>query len=240
MKCIHKALAKSTGQKNIASKNSYTKGALRCYYYMETGHVQALPKVGALKMFWQTCYHRHRVQALPKTGALKMRYSERLEIFEKVRVQYSPFLVSVLWKLTGDRELFAEAMQYTLLGMWQHADKLAGRKAGAYIYRIALTANSRAWRDRTGSNGDFAQSQTDMGKDPNETLDRVELAAKVRKAISQLPEKQGRAIVMRYLEQRDYQAIAENLRCTQAGARSHVSKAIAALKDKLAALAQKE
>jgi hypothetical protein len=45
---------------------------------------------------------------------------------------------------------------------------------------------------------------------------------------------------MRYLEQQDFEAIAGNLRCTQAGARSHVAKAIAALKDKLAVLAQRE
>jgi len=35
-----------------------------------------------------------------------MKHSERLEIFEKVRAKYSVFLLSVLWKLTGDRELF--------------------------------------------------------------------------------------------------------------------------------------
>jgi len=166
-----------------------------------------------------------------------MKQSERLGIFEKVRAQYSMFLLSVLWKLTGDRELFTEAMQYTLLGMWEHIEKLNGRKAGAYIYRIALSANSRAWRNRIGRNGEFTRSRIDVGKDPSERLDRVELAAKVRKAISQLPDRQGQAIVMRYLEQQDYEAIAGNLRCTQAGARSHVSKALAALKDKLATLA---
>ena len=73
-----------------------------------------------------------------------MKHSERLEIFEKVRAEHSVFLLSVLWKLTGDKELFTEAMQYTLMGMWRHVEKLDGRKAGAYIYRIALTANSRA------------------------------------------------------------------------------------------------
>ena len=169
-----------------------------------------------------------------------MKHSERVELFEKVRATHSVFLVSVLWKLTGDRELFAEAMQYTLLGMWQHVEKLNDRKAGAYIYRIALTANSRVWRDRAGRNGEFARSRIDVGKDPSEKIGRVELAAKVRRAISQLPDKQGRAIVMRYLEHQDYQAIAGTLRCTQAGARSHVSKAIAALKDKLAALVPQE
>ena len=166
-----------------------------------------------------------------------MKHSERLEIFERVRAEYSVFLLSVLWKLTGDKELFAEAMQYTLMGMWRHIEKLRGKKAGAYIYRIALTANSRAWRNRIGKNGDFAKSRVGIDAEPSEKLHRSELTAKVRRVVSQLPEKQGRAIVMRYLEQEDYQTIAEKLGCSKAGARSHVSKALAVLKDKLAALA---
>lgn len=36
--------------------------------------------------------------------SVKMKHSERLEIFEKVRARYSVFLLSVLWKLTGDTE----------------------------------------------------------------------------------------------------------------------------------------
>ena len=165
-----------------------------------------------------------------------MKHSERLQLFDKVRARYSVFLLSVLWKLTGDRELFTEAMQYTLLGMWQHVEKLNGSKAGAYIYRIALTANARAWRNRIGRNGQFDRSRIGIYKDPGERISRTELAERIRRAISQLPDKQGKAIVMRYLEQNDYSNIAEKLRCTEAGARSHVSKALAALKNKLAAL----
>jgi RNA polymerase sigma factor (sigma-70 family) len=168
-----------------------------------------------------------------------MKHSQRVELFEKIRAKYSVFLVSVLWRLTGDRELFTEAMQYTLLGIWQHVEKLDGHKAGAYIYRIALTGNSQAWRNRIGRNGESTRN-SGIEKDPSERLGRVELAKKVRKAISQLPDKQGRAIVMRYIEQQDYPAIAGTLRCTQAGARSHVAKAIAALKNKLAALVHQE
>ncbi len=167
-----------------------------------------------------------------------MEHSERLNIFEKVRAEYSGYLLSVLWKLTGDKELFTEAMQYTLMGMWQHVEKLDGKKAGAYIYRIALTANSRAWRTRIGRNGDFAKSRVGIDAEPSEKIHRAELAAKVRRVMSQLPEKQGRAIAMRYLEQEDYQTISEKLGCSKAGARSHVSKALAVLKDKLAILAQ--
>jgi len=163
-----------------------------------------------------------------------MNQRERLEIFEKLRTEHSTFLQSVLWKLTGDRELFAEAMQYSLMGVWQHIEKLNSRKAGAYIYRIALSANSRAWRNRIGRNGELPTSRIDIDADPDEKIGRVELTAKVRKAISRLPDKQGRAIVMRYLEQHDYETISEKLCCSKASARSHVSKALMALRDKLA------
>ena len=57
-----------------------------------------------------------------------MEHSERLEIFERVRAEHSVFLISVLWKLAGDRELFTEAMQYALLGMWQ--SRGTGRRLG--------------------------------------------------------------------------------------------------------------
>ncbi len=169
-----------------------------------------------------------------------MKYSKRAETFRQVKAKYIDYLASVLWKLTGDRELFTEAMQYTLLGMWQHVEKLNGKKAGAYIYRIMLTANSKAWRDRIGKNGEFHRSQISVEESPEEKIGRLELVEKVRKALSRLPAKQGKAIVMRHLEQQDYGNIAAQLRCSQAGARSHVSKAIATLKSKLATLAEQE
>jgi len=162
-----------------------------------------------------------------------MKYSRRVEIFGQVRAKYAGFLASVLWKLTGDRELFAEAMQYVLLGMWRNVEKLNGERSGAYIYRIALTANSAAWRNRIGRDGQISQSQVGADKDPREKADKSELADIVRRVIAQLPAKQGRAVVMRYLEQRSYQSIAEKLSCSEAGARSNVSKALANLKAKL-------
>ena len=177
-----------------------------------------------------------------------MEYSERIQVFEKVRARYSVFLLSVLWKLAGDRELFTEAMQYALLGMWQHIEKLNGKKAGAYIYRIALTANSKAWRNRIGKDGELAKSRTNIDTDHgllivgqiHDKENKSEWVTKVRQAIARLPFKQGRAVVMRYLEQQDYKTVAEKLCCTEAGARSHVSKAIATLKSGLTAFIQQE
>ena len=165
-----------------------------------------------------------------------MKYSKRAEIFRQVKTDYIDFLASVLWKLTGDRELFTEAMQYALMGMWQHVEKLNGRQAGSYIYRIALTANSRAWRNRIGKNGQISKSHPAVTEGPDEKAGNTELAARVRQAVARLPAKQAKAIVMRYFEQQDYRDVAEKLNCSEAGARSHVSKAIATLKNKLATL----
>jgi RNA polymerase sigma factor (sigma-70 family) len=166
--------------------------------------------------------------------------STRAEIFEQVRARYIGLLTSVLWKLTSDRELFTEAMQYALMGMWQHLGKLNSEKAYAYIYKIALSANSKAWRNRIGRNGELNPNHIDCEKSPDEKLDRDELAMIVRREITRLPNKQAKAIVMRYLEQQDYPNIATKLSCTEASARSHVSKAVATLKSKLEALALQE
>jgi len=169
-------------------------------------------------------------------GPKPMRFPKQAEIFEQVRDRYTGLLTSILWKLTGDRELFTEAMQYALLGMWQHVGKLNSQKAGAYIYKIALSANSKAWRNRIGKDGQLTRNQAWVEKNSDERLDRDELATIVRREIGRLPTKQAKAIVMRYFEQQDYQAIAGKLACTEAGARSHVSKALATLKSRLATL----
>jgi RNA polymerase sigma factor (sigma-70 family) len=165
-----------------------------------------------------------------------MNKSERLEIFERVRSQYGSFLTAVLWKLTGERELFAEAFQIALIKIWQNIEKLDSSAAGAYIYRIALSANSTAWKKRISSNGQTSIDQCQQEPAAKEEYIDVELVEKVRKAIAKLPGKQSTAIVMRYLEQQDYEKIAAKLGCSEVSARSNVSKGLAALRMKLAGL----
>ena len=161
-----------------------------------------------------------------------MEYARRVDIFRRVKTDYAGFLTSVLWRLTGDRELFSEASQYAMLEMWRHVEKLDGKKAGAYIYRIALSANSKAWRNRIGKNGQIPNA-TLIGRPASEEVIDAETLNLVRKEIAKLPEQQAQAIVMRYIEQTDYKAIADKLNCAEDTARSHVSKAINTLRNNL-------
>lgn len=162
-----------------------------------------------------------------------MRYSKRLELFEKLRSEYSGYLTSTLWKLTGDTEIFTEAFQYALLQIWLNLEKLTGPQAGAYIHRIALSANSKAWRTRIGRDGQIPKAYVLKNPITSSPADE-ETINLVRKEITKLSEKQAEAVVMRYIDQQDYSSIADRLSCTEDTARSHVSKAIAALREKLA------
>jgi RNA polymerase sigma factor (sigma-70 family) len=164
-----------------------------------------------------------------------MRYSKRLELFEKLKKEYVGYLTSTLWKLTGSTDIFAEAIQYAFLAIWMNLEKLTGPQAGAYIYRIALSANSKAWRTRIGRDGQIPKTAVFKIPTADASVDEETLTL-VRKEIAKLPEKQSQAVVMRYIDQRDYQTIADKLSCTEDTARSHVSKAIAALREKLAHL----
>jgi RNA polymerase sigma factor (sigma-70 family) len=163
-----------------------------------------------------------------------MTHEERLEVFDELRTRHLRFLTGVLWKLTGDRELFAEAMQYALLNMWRHLEKFGRADSSGYLYRIALSANAKAWRSRIGRDGQAAP-RVNRREEPAPPPERAEQYRAVRRAITGLPDKQGRAVVMRYLEQKDYETIGVSLGCSGVTARSHVSKAIAALKSQLAA-----
>ncbi|MBN1795882.1 MAG: sigma-70 family RNA polymerase sigma factor [Sedimentisphaerales bacterium] len=160
-----------------------------------------------------------------------MEHRQRLQIFDEVKTRYNSFLASVLWKLTGDRELFGEAMQYALLGMWQNVEKLSSDSAGGYIYRIAMSANSKAWRNRIGRDGQLNEHR--LPEKTNQEVGDIEGFEQIRRAVALLPEKQSKAIVMRYLGQKSYEDIACVLSCTEAAARSNVSKALAALKRRL-------
>lgn len=162
-----------------------------------------------------------------------MNHARRMEIFHKVRERYLGLLTGVLWKLSGERELFAEAMQYALMGLWEHVEKLEGPAAGRYVYRIALSANSKAWRQRIGRDGSRTPERATVTDCPETRLMQRELTEQTRQALALLPTQQSQALVLRYLEQLDYEDVAEQLNCSPAAARSHVSKALATLKQRL-------
>ena len=157
------------------------------------------------------------------------------EKFEKIYLKYREFLKGVLWRLTGDKELFADAFQNALLLIWQNIGKLDNDKPGGYIYRIAQSSASKAWKNRVGRQKEVCIDNIEKADPIGKTVDNEQRQC-LRKAICQLPASQAQAVAMRYFEEKDYEEISERIGCRPATARSHVSKALKSLKLKLAKL----
>ncbi len=159
-----------------------------------------------------------------------MKQTEKIAVFEQIHTQYSTLLESVIWRLTGNRDQFAEAYQNALLALWQHIEKLQQDRAGGYIYRIALSAASKTWKNQPGHS--LIHGECEMSQDalPEDQLIFRENSVALRRSILNLPEKQAQAVTMRYLQGKAYAQIAKEMQCNESGARAHVSRAIARLK----------
>ena len=115
-----------------------------------------------------------------------MDHEARLKLFDAVRVEQGPFLEAVLWRLTGNRELFSEALQESLLLLWRHVEKLQGAPGRTYLFRIAQTAASTAWRKRVGAHVELPEDCSCSCHPPEAASSRIETMARVRRAISEL------------------------------------------------------
>lgn len=162
-----------------------------------------------------------------------MEHQERIRQFEILQKRYSRFLRSVLWKLTGDRDRFEEALQESFLQMWRFGHKIDGTMNSSYIYRIAQSAAAKVWRNSRVRLTELTDTDTIYTNGPDQTMIATEQLDRIRRTIAALPIQQGRALIMRYLEGYEYSELAERMSCTEATARSHVCKALAALKQKL-------
>lgn len=169
-----------------------------------------------------------------------MRQQERLVDFKKIHAQHKEFLEATLWKLTGDRDRFADALQDALLAMWKHLDKLRSDGTRSYLYRIALTAAGKTWRQRPQGTDDLADDLPAITDNPTGPVEESETLDQLRWAITQLPDRQARAVAMRYLESKEYSQVAGDMNCSEAAVRSHVSKGLEALRRKLGKLFAEE
>jgi len=71
---------------------------------------------------------------------------------------------------------------------------------------------------------------------PANLAEDTETLNQLRRAITQLPDRQARAVAMRYLESKEYSQIAGDMNCSVAAVGSHVSKGLEALRRKFGKL----
>jgi RNA polymerase sigma factor (sigma-70 family) len=149
-------------------------------------------------------------------------------------------LVTVAGRLMPSADEAADALQDTLAWVWEHLERL-DRHANphGYIVRVCISRCYDALRRRSRRHGRERPLEGEaVASDPGSAAAESdgETARAVRLAVGRLPRQQALAVTLRLAESADYAAIARTLGCSEASARSHVSKGRVRLRRELARL----
>jgi RNA polymerase sigma-70 factor (ECF subfamily) len=161
--------------------------------------------------------------------------------FERIMLATERRVVSVAWRLLGDREDARDAAQEVYLRVFKYLDRFrAGEDFQGWLYRITVNVCHDLARKR-GAGGRQLGDQ-DSGREPAPlesarggpdaeglTL-RAQQLALVRRALATLPEKERAALVLRDLEGLSTEETARVLGSRAVTVRSQVSTARAKIK----------
>jgi RNA polymerase sigma-70 factor (sigma-E family) len=153
--------------------------------------------------------------------------------FEVWVTEKADALLRFAYVLTGDSNLAEDAVQdalTTACARWARVSRADDPEA--YVKRLVVNAHNSWWRR-------FRRREAPV-PEPVRTARAVADGAAARaesEAIwalcATLPDKQRAAVVLRFYEELSYAEIAQLLHCAEATARSHVHRALAALKTTL-------
>ena len=153
--------------------------------------------------------------------ALTVRGEERA--FRELVERYQARLLSLVYRIVGDRERAEDLVQETFLRLYRHLRRFdASRKFSSWLYTIAMNLAKNELRDRSRSplvlfqrirrnwTNDHRPLQfEDSSARPDEMYRKRQLRELVEASVSRLPAYQRRVFVLRELEGKSYEEIAE-------------------------------
>ena len=142
-------------------------------------------------------------------------------------------LLRFAYLVTGSQPAAEDAVQAALVSACEKWSRVSSRDdPDAYVRRMVVNAHISAWRRSGRRESPVAEVRDTSGADP--ALLVVETDA-VWRMCAALPPQQRAAVVLRFYEDLEYAEIAAILGVAEATARSHVHRALVALRRELAA-----
>lgn len=159
---------------------------------------------------------------------------EGYESFDDYVRRRSVALQRFAYLITHDRDSAQDCVQDALLGLLPRWDTVAATgRVDAYVNRSIVNASVSRWR-KTGRVTPVAEPVPDWGRhhvpDPTGAVDDADEAWRL---CQELPPLQRAAVVLRYYDDLPFAEVAQVLDCTEATARSHVFRALAALRGRM-------
>lgn len=161
--------------------------------------------------------------------------------FGEIVLRYKDRLVNFLFRFTGNRESAEDISQETFLKLYKNKDKYTEiAKFSTWLYTIALNeARSNYRKEKKHSavsiNEFYEDSHSDYQISSNEYNPEDEANAEteafyIQKAINSLNEKHREIIILRDIEDLDYEEIAATLNIPLGTVRSRINRARESLK----------
>lgn len=171
------------------------------------------------------------------------------DAFEALFERHRQLVYRFAYQMTQRRDDAEDMVQEAFVRAYQNLHRYRDEaKFTTWLLRIVsnlCTDQARMSQRRTGleqreASGALEWMTTGDFENPVENLEQDRRREVLRKAIMALPEHHRQMIVMRDLEERDYNDIAAILGCTVGGAKLRVLRARRALRDRIAPLLGEE
>ena len=153
-----------------------------------------------------------------------------------------PSLLRRARRLLGSEDLAWDAVQESLLSLWQTTARPAETRPWllrTVVHRCLHIRRTLHRRWRHEEEAGHAAADVAISPDPASELERDMVRRALRRAVNDLPRGQRGAFVLRELEGLDYRDIASRLRVPIGTVRSRLSRARQALRDALSLVEQR-
>ena len=142
---------------------------------------------------------------------------------------------SVVAGIVSDPDDAADAFQNALIYIWKHLRKIHRHpNPHGYIIKVCISSAydvlRQSARRRERESVASVELET-VGQSDGASDGEQQIVPLIREGISTLPRKQAQAVLLRLLEDQQFDVIARVLGCSEVTARSHVSKGLARLRE---------
>lgn len=168
-----------------------------------------------------------------------------LAAFEELVRMYQKQIYNLGYRMMGNEEDASDITQEAFLKAYKSIKKFNAKSSfGTWIYRIAVNVCIDELRKRKKTklypivhNDDLDEKGHKLVVDtndlPEERMEKRETRKKVRQAINRLPEDHRAVIVLRDIQERSYQEIADILGLNIGTVKSRINRARSSLKEEI-------
>lgn len=159
--------------------------------------------------------------------------------FEELVERYQTRLLNFIYRTIGDRERAEDLVQEVFIRVYRHIHRFdTSKKFSTWIYTIASNLAKNELRNRArnplvlfqtmeGSHGDDERPLQfeDYATRPDDLFQKRHLRALVEETVAQLPEHHRQVFVLREIEGKSYEEIAEITDCNLGTVKSRLNRA---------------